>query len=42
VANKFVHVVGGAIYEKDLGPDTTKLAQAMSAYDADPTWQQAD
>jgi hypothetical protein len=32
----------GAIYEKDLGPDTTKLAQAMSAYDPDSTWHKAD
>jgi Protein of unknown function (DUF2950) len=32
----------GTIYEKDLGPDTTKLAQAMTAYDADSTWQKAE
>jgi hypothetical protein len=31
----------GAIYEKDLGPDTTKLAQAMTAYDPDSTWHKA-
>jgi hypothetical protein len=28
----------GSIYEKDMGPDTTKLAEAMTAYDPDSTW----
>jgi hypothetical protein len=32
----------GAIYEKDLGPDTTKLAQAMTAFDPDSTWHKAE
>ncbi len=32
----------GAIYEKDLGPDTTKLAEAMTAYDPDSTWHKAE
>jgi len=32
----------GTIYEKDLGPDTTKLAQAMTAYDPDSTWHKAE
>jgi hypothetical protein len=32
----------GTIYEKDLGPDTTKTAVAMTAYDPDSTWHQAD
>ncbi len=32
----------GAIYEKDLGPDTTKLAQAMTAYDPDSTWHKVE
>ena len=32
----------GTIYEKDLGPNTTKLAQSMTAYDPDSTWNQAD
>jgi hypothetical protein len=32
----------GTIYEKDLGPDTTKLAQSMTTYDPDPTWHKAD
>jgi hypothetical protein len=28
----------GTVYEKDLGPDTTKLAQAISAYNPDSSW----
>jgi hypothetical protein len=32
----------GTIYEKDLGPDTTKLAQAMTAYDPDSTWHRVE
>src|SRR5882724_11422187 len=32
----------GTIYEKDLGPDTTKLAGAMTAYDPDSTWHKAE
>ena len=32
----------GTIYEKDLGPETTKLAQAMTAYDPDSTWHKAE
>lgn len=32
----------GTIYEKDLGPDTTKLAQAMTVYDPDSTWYKVE
>src|SRR5467141_3445184 len=32
----------GTIYEKDLGPDTTKLAQAMTAFDPDSTWHKTE
>jgi hypothetical protein len=32
----------GTIYEKDLGPDTTKLAQTMTAYDPDSTWHKVE
>jgi hypothetical protein len=32
----------GTIYEKDLGPDTTKLAQAMTTYDPDSTWHKVE
>jgi len=38
----FIVEESGAIYEKDLGPDTTKTAQAMTAYDPDSTWNQVD
>ena len=29
----------GAVHEKDLGPDTPVLAQAMTAYNPDSTWR---
>jgi hypothetical protein len=32
----------GTIYEKDLGPNTTKIAQAMTAYDPDSTWHKVE
>jgi Protein of unknown function (DUF2950) len=32
----------GTIYEKDLGPNTTKIAQAMTAYDPDSSWHKAE
>jgi Protein of unknown function (DUF2950) len=32
----------GTIYEKDLGPGTTKLAQSMTSYDPDSTWHKAE
>ena len=32
----------GTIYEKDLGRKTTKLAQAMTAYDPDSTWHRVN
>jgi len=32
----------GTICEKDLGPDTTKIAQAMTEYDPDSTWHKAE
>jgi Protein of unknown function (DUF2950) len=38
----FIVDKSGAIYEKDLGPNTTKLAQAMTAYDPDSTWQKVE
>ena len=28
----------GVVYEKNLGPDTAKIAQAMKAFDPDETW----
>jgi len=32
----------GTIQEKDLGPNTRKLAEAMTAYDPDSTWHEAE
>jgi Protein of unknown function (DUF2950) len=37
----FIISESGIIYEKDLGPDTTRLAEATTAYDPDSTWHQA-
>ena len=31
----------GKVYQKNLGPDTMKIAQQMSAYDPDKTWTPA-
>jgi Protein of unknown function (DUF2950) len=38
----FIVDESGTIYEKDLGPDSTKIAQAMTAYDPDFTWHKAN
>jgi hypothetical protein len=38
----FIVDASGTIYEKDLGPDTTKLAQAMTVYDPDSTWHKVE
>jgi Protein of unknown function (DUF2950) len=35
----FIVNQSGVIYEKDLGPNTTKLAEAMTAYDPDSAWR---
>jgi hypothetical protein len=32
----------GTIYEKELGPNTTKLAEAKTAYDPDSTWHETE
>ena len=32
----------GVVYEKDLGPDTLKLARAMKTYNPDKTWKKAE
>jgi hypothetical protein len=32
----------GAIYEKDLGPDTSNLASVMTEFNPDSTWQRAN
>jgi hypothetical protein len=38
----FIVDESGTIYEKDQGPDTTKIAEAMTAYDPDSTWHRAE
>jgi hypothetical protein len=38
----FIVDESGIIYQKDLGPDTTKLAEAMTSYNPDSTWQKAE
>jgi hypothetical protein len=38
----FIVDQSGTIYEKDLGPNTTKIAQAMTVYDPDSTWHKAE
>jgi hypothetical protein len=35
----FVVNLNGAIYEKDLGPQTADLAKAMTAINPDKTWR---
>jgi Protein of unknown function (DUF2950) len=32
----------GVVYQKDLGPDTTKIASAMTRYNPDTTWTETD
>jgi len=38
----FIVDESGTIYEKDLGPNTTKLARAMTTYDPDSTWHKVE
>jgi DUF2950 family protein len=38
----FIVDASGTIYEKDLGPNTTKLAQVMTTYDPDSTWHKTE
>jgi len=38
----FIVNESGTIYEKDLGPNSTHLAEAMTAYDPDSTWTKVD
>jgi len=30
------------VYQKNLGPQTAKLAPAISRFDPDPSWQKAE
>jgi hypothetical protein len=38
----FIVSYDGVVYQKDLGPDTTKIASAMERYDPENTWQETD
>ena len=35
----FIVSHGGTVFQKDLGPDTTKLAERMASFNSDKTWQ---
>jgi hypothetical protein len=37
----FIATQNGGVAEKDLGPNTAKIAGAMTGYDADPSWTTA-
>ena len=32
----------GTVDQKDLGPNTTQIAERMTAYESDPSWQKVD
>ena len=32
----------GVVYQKDIGPNTLKIAQQIELYDPDKTWQRTD
>lgn len=38
----FVVNQNGIVYQKDLGPDTQTIANAMTEYDPDSTWERVD
>lgn len=38
----FIVNQNGVVYQKDLGPDTEKIANAITEYDPDSTWERAD
>ena len=38
----FIVSYDGVVYQKDLGPDTTKIASAMELYNPDKTWVETD
>jgi hypothetical protein len=33
---------GGTVFQKDLGPDTAKLAEAITSFDPDSTWTKVE
>lgn len=38
----FIVNQSGVVYQKDLGPKTTEVAEAVKEYDPDSTWQKAE
>jgi len=38
----FIVSYDGVVYQKDLGPNTAKIASAMERYDPDKTWTETD
>ena len=38
----FIVSYDGVVYQKDLGPDTNKIASAMERYNPDTTWKETD
>jgi hypothetical protein len=38
----FIVDQNGIVYQKDLGPDTERIANAMTEYDSDSTWDRVD
>ncbi len=38
----FIADQSGTIYEKDLGPNTARLAETMTAYDPDSSWHKVE
>jgi hypothetical protein len=38
----FIVSYDGVVYQKDLGPDTAKIAAAMDRYDPDKTWHETN
>ena len=38
----FVVNHSGVVFQKDLGPDTRRIASRMTAFDPDQTWRRVD
>jgi hypothetical protein len=38
----FIAGPNGVVYEKDLGPETAKIATSMTRYNPDPSWRLAE
>jgi hypothetical protein len=38
----FIVNYSGAVFQKDLGPDTAQLAEKMTSFDPDSSWKKVD